>query len=47
MSMVEIEKALKQLRLSGVRATLETRLIEAQASNLSFLETFRSEEHHV
>src|SRR5487761_2182542 len=40
MSMVEIEKALKQLRLSGVRATLETRLIEAQASNLSFLETF-------
>jgi DNA replication protein DnaC len=40
MNMVEIEKALKQLRLSGVRATLETRLIEAQASNLSFLETF-------
>lgn len=40
MNMIEIEKALKQLRLSGVRATLETRLIEAQASNLSFLETF-------
>ncbi len=40
MNMVEIEKALKQLRLSGVRATLETRMIEAQASNLSFLETF-------
>ena len=40
MSMIEIEKALKQLRLSGVRATLETRLIEAQASNASFLETF-------
>lgn len=40
MTMIEIEKALKQLRLSGVRATLETRLIEAQASNLSFLETF-------
>jgi hypothetical protein len=40
MSMMEIEKALKQLRLSGVRATLETRLLEAQAANLSFLETF-------
>ena len=40
MSMMEIEKALKQLRLSGVRATLETRLIEAQAANLTFLETF-------
>lgn len=40
MSLIEIEKALKQLRLSGVRATLETRLIESQASNLSFLETF-------
>lgn len=40
MSMSEIEKALKQLRLSGVRATLETRLLEAQAANSSFLETF-------
>lgn len=40
MSMPEIEKALKQLRLSGVRATLETRVVEAQASNLTFLETF-------
>lgn len=40
MSMIEIEKTLKQLRLSGVRATLETRLIESQASNLSFLDTF-------
>jgi len=40
MSMVEIENALKQLRLSGVRATLETRVVEAQANNLSFLETF-------
>ena len=39
MSMTEIEQALKQLRLSGVRATLETRLLEAQAANLSFLET--------
>jgi DNA replication protein DnaC len=40
MSMIEIEKALKQLRLSGVRATLETRLLEAQAGHASFLETF-------
>lgn len=40
MSMIEIEKALKQLRLSGMRATLETRVLEAQAANLSFLETF-------
>lgn len=40
MSMMEIEKALKQLRLSGVRATLETRLLESQVTNLSFLETF-------
>ena len=40
MSMMEIEQALKQLRLSGVRATLETRLIESQVSNLPFLETF-------
>lgn len=40
MSMMEIETTLKQLRLSGVRATLETRLLESQASNLTFLETF-------
>lgn len=40
MSMIEIERALKQLRLSGVRATLETRLLEAQAGHCSFLETF-------
>jgi len=40
MSMVEIEKALKSLRLSGVRATLETRIVESQARDLSFLDTF-------
>ena len=28
MSMMEIDQALKQLRLSGMRATLETRIIE-------------------
>ena len=42
MNMMEIEKALKQLRLSGMRATLETRVLEAQAANLPFLETFSS-----
>jgi DNA replication protein DnaC len=40
MSMIEIEKTLKQLRLSGIKATLETRLLESQSANLSFLETF-------
>ncbi len=40
MSIIEMEKALKQLRLSGIRATLETRIVESQAANLSFLETF-------
>lgn len=40
MNMMEIDRALKQLRLSGVRATLETRLIESQVSNLPFLESF-------
>ena len=42
MNMMEIEKALKQLRLSGMRATLETRVLEAQAANLPFLDTFSS-----
>ena len=40
MSMMEIQKALKQLRLSGVRATLETRVLESQVSKLPFMETF-------
>jgi DNA replication protein DnaC len=39
MTLTEIDTALKQLRLSGVRATLQTRLLEAQAANLSPLET--------
>ena len=42
MTIMEIENALKQLRLSGMRDTLETRVLEAQAANLSFLETFSS-----
>jgi len=40
MTLAEIDSVLKQLRLSGVRATLQTRLLESQAANLSFLETF-------
>lgn len=40
MTMTEMERALKRLRLSGIRATLETRMIEAQAANLSFFDTF-------
>jgi DNA replication protein DnaC len=38
MSIVEIKNTLKQLRLSGACATLETRLVEAQSSNLAPLE---------
>ena len=40
MSMNEIERALRDLRLSGVRATLDTRVLQAQASQQPFLETF-------
>jgi DNA replication protein DnaC len=40
MTLPEIEHCLKQLRLSGVRATLETRILQAQSSNQPFLETF-------
>ena len=40
MNTMEIEKALKQLRLSGVRATLQTRVLESRVSNLPFMETF-------
>ena len=39
MTMIEIEVTLKQLRLSGIRATLETRVLEARVSNPPFLET--------
>jgi DNA replication protein DnaC len=38
MSILEMKKTLKQLRLSGVLATLDTRLLEAQTSNLSALD---------
>jgi DNA replication protein DnaC len=40
MSTVEMERALKQLRLSGVKATLETRVLQSNQSGLSFMETF-------
>jgi DNA replication protein DnaC len=39
MSMNEMDLALKQLRLTGVRVTLQTRLLEAQAANLSIQES--------
>ncbi len=40
MTMQEIERALRALRLSGIRATLETRVLQAQANQEPFLETF-------
>lgn len=40
MTMSEIERALRALRLSGICATLETRVLQAQASQEPFLETF-------
>ncbi len=40
MSMPEIEQRLKELRLSGVRATLHTRILQAQSANQAFIETF-------
>jgi DNA replication protein DnaC len=39
MTQTELDTALKQLRLSGMRVTLQTRLLEAQAAGLSVLET--------
>jgi len=40
MNMTEIERALRQLRLSGIAETLSTRVMQAQASQAPFLETF-------
>ncbi|WP_313950506.1 IS21-like element helper ATPase IstB [Accumulibacter sp.] len=40
MTLNEIDRALRDLRLSGIRATLETRVLQAQASQTPFLETF-------
>jgi DNA replication protein DnaC len=40
MSLTEIEHALKQLRLSGIYATLETRAMQASSGELSFMDAF-------
>jgi hypothetical protein len=40
MSMNEIERALRELRLSGIRATLDTRVLQAQVNQEPFLDTF-------
>ena len=40
MNMIEIERALRELRLSGIAETLSTRVLQAQASQEPFLETF-------
>ncbi len=40
MNMIEIERALLELRLSGMAQTLSTRLMQAQAAQEPFLQTF-------
>jgi DNA replication protein DnaC len=40
MTMIEIERALRELRLSGIAETLSTRVMQAQAAQQPFLETF-------
>lgn len=40
MNLNEIERTLRALRLSGIAATLNTRVMQAQASQQPFLETF-------
>ena len=40
MSMTEIETSLKRLRLPGIRATLETRALQASQGDVSFMEAF-------
>lgn len=40
MNMIEIERALRQLRLSGMAQTLPTRVMQAQAAQEPFLQTF-------
>lgn len=39
MTIHEIERALRALRLSGICATLQTRVLQAQANQEPFLET--------
>jgi DNA replication protein DnaC len=40
MNMIEIERALRELRLSGIAATLNTRVMQAQSTQEPFLQTF-------
>jgi len=40
MSKQEMERALLELRLSGIAATLDTRILQAQSTEQPFLETF-------
>ncbi len=40
MNMQEIERALRELRLSGIAATLSTRVLQAQSTQEPFLDTF-------
>ena len=40
MNMHEIERALRELRLSGIAATLGTRVMQAQSTQEPFLDTF-------
>ena len=40
MNMTEIERALRELRLSGIADTLSTRVMQAQAAQQPFVETF-------
>ena len=42
MNMIEIERALRELRLSGIADTLNTRVMQAQAAQQPFLETLGS-----
>ena len=42
MNMIEIERALRELRLSGIAATLNTRVMQAQSTQEPFLQTFAS-----
>ena len=39
MTLTEIDRTLRQLRLSGIAATLSTRVLEAQTTQQPFLET--------
>ncbi len=40
MTMVEIGRTLRELRLSGISATLETRIVQSQSCQQPFIETF-------